>query len=82
MRGSEDELYGLVDWQMDFNQANGGRAMTETIWRCDQMRAGQLYSRMMFHTKAEADQFVRKMRESEPDQVFSVEAVEARQVWN
>ena len=56
--------------------------MTDTMWRCNAMRAGQLYSRMMFDSKAEAEQFARKMREAEPDQMFSIEAVEARQVWN
>ena len=82
MRASKDELYADVSWQLDFNQVNGGRAMTETMWRCDQVRAGQLYNRMMFDTQAEAEQFVRRMREAEPDQMFSIEAVEARQVWN
>ncbi len=82
MRGSKDELYANVSWQFDYEQASGGGAMTETMWRCDQVRAGQLYSRMMFDTKAEAERFARKMQEAEPDQMFSIEAVEARQVWN
>jgi hypothetical protein len=56
--------------------------MTETIWRCDQVRAGRLYNRTIFATREEAERFVRKMREVEPDQMFSVEAIEASQVWN
>ena len=56
--------------------------MTETMWKCDQLRAGQLYNRMMFDTQAEAEQFVQKMRQMEPDQMFSIEAIEASQVWN
>ena len=56
--------------------------MTETIWRCDQIRAGQLYNRMMFDTKAEAEQFMQLMREMEPDQMISIEAIEASRVWN
>ena len=60
----------------------GGKPMTETIWRCDQLRAGQLYNRMMFDTQAEAEQFAHKMRQVEPDQMFAIEAVEASQVWN
>jgi hypothetical protein len=56
--------------------------MTETIWRCDQVRFGQLYNRMMFDTKAEAEQFVQRMRSMEPDQQFSIEAVEASKIWN
>ncbi len=59
-----------------------GRAMTDMLWRCDQLRAGQLYSRMMFDTQEEALAFAQKMQQAEPDQFFSVEAVEARQVWN
>jgi hypothetical protein len=37
---------------------------------------------MMFDTKAVAEQFVQRMQQMEPDQMFSIEAVEARQVWN
>lgn len=56
--------------------------MSETMWRCDQVRAGQLYNRVLFDTHAEALEFVQKMQRMEPDQTFSVEAIEARQVWN
>ena len=56
--------------------------MSETMWKCDQLRAGQLYNRMMFDTQAEAEQFVLKMRQMEPDQMFSIEAIAASQVWN
>ena len=64
------------------NQHRGGSAMTETMWKCDQLRAGQLYNRMMFDTHAEAKSFADKMSQMEPDQVFSIEAIEASQVWN
>lgn len=60
----------------------GGNAMTETMWKCDQLRAGQLYNRMMFDTQAEAQHFAQRMQQMEPDQMFSIEAVEASQVWN
>ena len=56
--------------------------MTETMWKCDQLRAGQLYNRMMFDTQSEAEQFAHKMRQMEPDQIFAIEAVQASQVWN
>jgi len=56
--------------------------MTETMWRCDQLRAGQLYNRMMFDTREEAEQFMNRMRQMEPDQTISIEAIDARQVWN
>ncbi len=61
---------------------NGGKAMTETLWKCDQLRAGQLYNRMMFDTQAEAKRFAEKMQQMEPDQTFSIEAVDASQIWN
>jgi hypothetical protein len=64
------------------NHLQGGKAMTETLWKCDQIRAGQLYNRMMFDTQAEAQQFARKMRQAEPDQTFAIEAIQASQVWN
>ena len=67
---------------LELNRLTGGRAMTETMWRCDQVRAGQLYNRMMFDTREEAEHFVRKMQQVEPDQVFSIEAIEAKQIWN
>lgn len=57
-------------------------AMSETMWKCDQLRAGQLYNRMMFDTQAEAEQFVQKMRQVEPDQMFQIEAIAASQIWN
>jgi len=60
----------------------GGKTMTETMWRCDQVRAGQLYNRMMFDTREEAEQFMNRMRQMEPDQTISIEAIDARQVWN
>ncbi len=66
--------------KMMFNQ--GGKPMTETLWKCDQLRAGQLYNRMMFDTQAEAERFAQKMRQMEPDQMFAIEAIEASQVWN
>ena len=82
---NNDDRYADVIWleNLELNQMmNGGKVMADTMWRCDQVRAGQLYNRMMFDTKAEAEQFVQRMQQIEPDQMFSIEAVEARQVWN
>ncbi len=82
MRRAKDETYADVRWDLDWSEANGGKAMSEMLWRCDAIRAGQLYTRMMFDSKHEAERFAERMREAEPDQFFAVEAVEARQVWN
>jgi hypothetical protein len=65
-----------------FKEFHGGKAMSETLWKCDQLRAGQLYNRMMFDTQAEAKKFAEKMQQMEPDQIFSIEAIHASQVWN
>jgi hypothetical protein len=80
---SEEEAADLL-WieNLELNRYAGGKAMTETMWRCDQVRAGQLYNRMMFDTREEAERFARKMQQMEPDQVFAIEAIEAKQVWN
>jgi hypothetical protein len=54
-----------LNWldSLEFNRYTGGSAMTETMWKCDQVRAGQLYNRMMFDTREEAEHFVRKMQQ-------------------
>ena len=82
-QGEEDnDANALWLENLELNRLLGGKMMTETMWRCDQVRAGRLYNRMMFDTREEAVQFVQRMQQMEPDQVFSIEAIEARQVWN
>src|ERR1700722_14569397 len=83
-RSKEQDRYADVIWleNLELNRLSGGRAMTETMWRCDQVRAGQLYNRMLFDTREEAVRFAQRMQQMEPDQMFSIEAIEARQVWN
>jgi hypothetical protein len=56
--------------------------MTETVWICEQLRAGEVYASMLFHSKEEAEAFVQKMQRAVPDQFFRIEPVEAKQVWN
>ncbi|WP_446742086.1 hypothetical protein [Silvibacterium acidisoli] len=56
--------------------------MTDTLWKCEQLRAGQVYNKVMFNTRKEAEEFVSKMREVEPDLPWQMEAIEARMVWN
>ena len=78
------DRYADLLWleNLELNRLLGGKAMTETMWRCDQVRAGRLYNRMMFDTREEAEQFMQRMQQMEPDQMFSIEAIEAKQVWN
>ncbi len=75
--------YSDSEWVRKASEGHGGvTAMTATLWKCDQMRAGRLYSRSMFDTREEAERFARKMQQMEPDQMMRIEAIEARQVWN
>jgi hypothetical protein len=84
MRQIHDEIYPDGVWMTaeQLHHLLGGKPMTETMWKCDQLRAGQLYNRMMFDTQHEAEQFAQKMRQMEPDQMVSIEAVSASRVWN
>ena len=74
--------YSDSEWIARVNEGQGGTTMTATLWKCDQMRAGRLYSRNMFDTREEAERFARKMQQMEPDQMMRIESIEARQVWN
>lgn len=56
--------------------------MTDTIWKCEQLRAGKLYSRTMFESREEAESFAAEMRRVAPDLFLRIEPVEARMVWN
>ena len=56
--------------------------MTETIWQSEQMRAGQVYSKLLFNTKREAESFLEQMRRSDPDLFWKMQPVPAASVWN
>ncbi len=56
--------------------------MTSTLWRCEQLRAGQITNQVMFNTQLEAEQFVRQMKKMEPDLFWRLEPVPVAQVWN
>jgi hypothetical protein len=76
---NQDQAWpGVVRWDLGGASTHAG----EILWRCDALRAGRLYQRSLFGTREEAESFVEKMREMEPDQMFSVEAIKASAVWN
>jgi len=75
---SDQVWSGVVRWELGL----GGQQTGDIVWRCDASRAGKLYSSSLFGSRDEAEQFAAKMRESEPDQMFSVEAIKASAVWN
>jgi hypothetical protein len=56
--------------------------MANTLWKCEQMRAGQITNQVVFDTERQAQEFVLEMQRMEPDLFWRVEAVEARGVWN
>jgi hypothetical protein len=56
--------------------------MTNTVWKCEQWRAGKVYSKVMFATREEAEQFRTEISKAEPDLFWRIEPVEARMVWN
>lgn len=72
---------GIVATESSVN-STGGKRMSEMVWKCEQAWAGQLYNRMIFNTREEAEDFVCTMQQVEPDQIFSIEAIKAEQVWN
>jgi hypothetical protein len=56
--------------------------MTDTLWKCEQLRAGQVCNRLMFNTRQEAEDFIARMQKMEPDLFWRMEPVEAKLVWN
>ena len=62
-KSSTEEEFADLLWleNLELNRYTGGKAMTETMWKCDQVRAGQLYNRMMFDTREEAEEAARSM---------------------
>jgi hypothetical protein len=65
------------------NGTGGGQGkMTETMWKYEQRRAGQIYNQVMFNTREEAESFAAQMTRVEPDLFWRIEPVEARLWWN
>ena len=68
----------VIQWSVGF----GREQVSDVLWRCDALRAGQLYSRTMFASREEAEAFAQRLQQVEPDQMFSVEAIKASSIWN
>lgn len=56
--------------------------MTDTIWKCEQLRAGQIYNTLMFNTREEAEKFKAHLNRMEPDMFCRIEPVPVKMVWN
>jgi hypothetical protein len=77
--GRQDQAWpGAVRWELGDASVHA----RETLWQCDALRAGRLYQRSVFGTREEAEAFVAKMQEVEPDHMFNVAAIKASTVWN
>ena len=74
--------FGRVSRPGHPGDAEQGRKMTDTLWKCEQWRAGKVHNKVLFNTQAEAESFAAKMRGLEPDLPWMVEPVQASQVWN
>ena len=55
---------------------------TDTLWKCEQVRAGQVCEKVMFDTQAEAETFLRRMKPSAPDLFWRIEPIPVKMVWN
>ncbi|MGA7885528.1 MAG: hypothetical protein WCA44_07285 [Acidobacteriaceae bacterium] len=56
--------------------------MSQTVWKCEQLRAGQVTDRVTFDSEKQASEFIARMREMQPDIFWRVEPVDAWRVWN
>lgn len=56
--------------------------MGSTMWQCEQMRAGQVYGKVLFPTRGEAETFMKQMQRAEPDIFWRMEQVPVAAVWN
>jgi hypothetical protein len=77
-KGRDKVFPGAVQWGL----GTGAEHISDILWRCDASCAGKLYSRTLFGSREEAEEFVQELRRAEPDHVFNVEAIKASSVWN
>ena len=54
----------------------------KTMWKYEQLRAGQVYAKFMFNTREQAESFATQMSMMQPDGFFRIEPVEASAIWN
>jgi hypothetical protein len=71
-----------IEESRDGNRWKAGPKMTDTMWKYEQLRAGQIYNQVMFNTREEAESFAAQMTRVEPDLFWRIEPVEARLWWN
>ena len=67
---------------MQWSLGLGAEGKADLLWRCAGTSGGRVYNSGLFATEEEAQQFALQLQKSEPDQIFSVEAIKASAVWN
>jgi hypothetical protein len=78
------------EWEEEENSASNhrlpafrwGQGLGDTMWKYEQLRAGQVYNRFMFSTRQEAEEFAAQMARVEPDLFSRIEPIEAKAVWD
>ncbi|MGC2607431.1 MAG: hypothetical protein WA419_17940, partial [Silvibacterium sp.] len=61
---------------------SGEVLMTDTVWKCEQVRAGQICDKIMFDTREEAESFLAQMKKNAPDLFWRLEPIAVKMVWN
>lgn len=56
--------------------------MSNTVWQCEQFRAGKVYEKQLFQTQQEAEEFAAKMARIAPDIFCRIEPIGVEKVWN
>ncbi len=77
-QGTDRAWPQAMRWDLGF----GAQGKGETLWRCDAVSGGRVYTSGLFASEAEAQQFAQQLQKAEPDQIFNVEAIKASAVWN
>ena len=75
------------EWTNSFAGPEGGMGFpgggaVKTMWKYEQLRAGQVYAKFMFNTREQAESFASQMSQVQPDIFFRIEPVEASAIWN
>jgi hypothetical protein len=55
---------------------------SETVWKCEQLRAGTVYDRDLFDTREEAENYARRLMSVAPDLFVRIEPMDVKMVWN
>lgn len=54
----------------------------ETVWKCEQWRAGTVLDSNLFDSKEEAEQFAKNLINVAPDLFLRIEPMNVKLVWN